>query len=337
MSRVSEKSSLASLNFNIGQAKKKMEDLQLRGSSLKKMSRPSDDPIGNMEMMQIRSRQETNKQYRNNVQFGLTLLDYTENAIKEVSDLLLKVKELAVGQASDLHNKQVRLAVSREVSQLSKQLLGISNRRVGGRYIFAGHKTTHPPFNIHGQYYGDDGISHIEAQKDFFVPINFPGSRIFFNTKDSSTSANEPLANFPSPIISTANFHTSKKGINQYENPHPARPSYKSSLFNILFKLESALKTGASDAIQDLLESIDSSIDKMVNARTQVGTLISTLNNTENNLEEFSLIDAQRKSHIEDADVAELFSDLTRQDQLLKASYKTGSRLMQQSLIDYLR
>jgi flagellar hook-associated protein 3 FlgL len=48
MSRVTENSSVNSINYAVGKSKGKVEDLQIKGSNLKRVSKPSDDPIGNV-------------------------------------------------------------------------------------------------------------------------------------------------------------------------------------------------------------------------------------------------------------------------------------------------
>ena len=50
MSRVSENSSIHSINYAVGKTKGRLEDLQMKGSTLKRMNKPSDDPVGNAEV-----------------------------------------------------------------------------------------------------------------------------------------------------------------------------------------------------------------------------------------------------------------------------------------------
>ncbi len=58
MSRVSENSSIHSVNYAVGKTKSKLEDLQLKGSTLKRVSKPSDDPVGNIELIENCVRQQ---------------------------------------------------------------------------------------------------------------------------------------------------------------------------------------------------------------------------------------------------------------------------------------
>ena len=69
MTRVSENSSYNAINYSIGKTKSKLEDLQMKGSSLKRIRKPSDDPVGNVELMSIRSRNVDGEQYLRNISY----------------------------------------------------------------------------------------------------------------------------------------------------------------------------------------------------------------------------------------------------------------------------
>ena len=140
MSRVSENSSVNAINYAVGKTKSKVEDLQLKGSTLKRVSKPSDDPLGNVELMAIRSQNVDADQYLRNLNFAHTHLSYTENILEEMTDILVKAKEIAIGQASSINSPQMREGVSKEIHQMRQQVLGLANKRIGNRYLFAGQK-----------------------------------------------------------------------------------------------------------------------------------------------------------------------------------------------------
>jgi len=140
MSRVSEASSFHAINHSVGKSKTKLEDLQLKGSNLKRVQKPSDDPIGNVELLGIRSQEVDAKQYLRNVSYAKAQLSFTENAIEELTDILVKAKEIAIGQSSNLFGEDVRKSVAKEVEQLRKQAMSIGNRRQGNKYVFGGFK-----------------------------------------------------------------------------------------------------------------------------------------------------------------------------------------------------
>ena len=146
MARVSEGSTIHSINYSIGKTKQKLEDLQLQGSNLKRVQRPSDDPIGNIEILSMRSKKIDGDQFMRNASVATAQLSFTENAIEELTELTMKAKELAIGQSSNIFDPGIRKGVAKEVNQLKNQAVSIGNRRLGNKYIFAGHKTLTKPF-----------------------------------------------------------------------------------------------------------------------------------------------------------------------------------------------
>lgn len=342
MTRVSENSSFHAINYSVGKSKSKLENLQLSGSNLKRIQRPSDDPIGNTELLSIRSKNVDSEQYLRNSNYAKTQLTFTENAIEEMTDLVVKAKELAIGQASNLYSPEVRQSVAREVNQLRNQALGIANRRLGNKYIFSGHKTLTRPFDEKGNYFGDEQTTNIEVNKDFFVPINFSGKYIFYekenNTMQSTPNAN-PLINTElnsgRELASTENQITDENDMveQNFEFKGPGR----SSVFGDLERLENALITNNHIIIQSVLPKLDTHVDRLVEIRTQIGSTSNSIEKAEENIEKTKLLNAEYTSKIEDADVAKLFTDLTRQQNVMNATYKTSAQLMNKSLLDFIR
>ena len=138
MSRVSENSSVHAINYAVGKTKGKVEDLQMKGSTLKRIAKPSDDPVGNVELLSIRSQNIDAEQYVRNLGYAQTQLSFTETVLEEMTDLLVKAKELSIGQASSIYSPEIREGVSKEIHQIRQQFISLANKRMGNRYLFAG-------------------------------------------------------------------------------------------------------------------------------------------------------------------------------------------------------
>ncbi len=330
MSRVSENSSIHSINYAVGKTKGKVEDLQLKGSTLKRVSKPSDDPVGNVELLTIRSQNIDATQYLRNLNFAQTQLSYSENVLEELTDLLNKAKELAVGQASSIYSPEIRHGVSKEIHQIRNQMLSLANKRIGNRYIFAGQKVLTRPFDLHGVYQGDSNKINIEINKDVYVPINVTGKDLFFSKAkkplEKSDLELKPILNETDPQIEV---------MRKPASTEPEAPAV--SIFDELRALENAMLTDNPQVIQGLLERLDDSVERVVKYRTEIGALTNTISNAETNIEKIKLLNEAHKSKIEDADVAELFTDLQKEQNVLKATYKASSNLMNTSLMDFLR
>lgn len=329
MSRVSENSSVAAINYAVGKTKGKVEDLQLKGSTLKRVSKPSDDPIGNVELLSIRSQNIDANQYMRNLNFAQTQLSYTENVLEEMTDLLNKAKELAIGQASSIYSPEIRQGVSKEIHQIRQQVLSLANKRMGNRYIFAGQKILSRPFDQDGKYSGDTNKINIEINKDVYVPININGRELFFSSEKKAPEKSDIDLNPPKIEISPE--------IEVMRQPASVEQEEMASIFDELRALENAMVTDNPQIIQGLLERLDSSMDRIVAFRTQLGALTNTISNAENNIEKTKLLNEAHKSKIEDADVSELFGDLQKEQAVLKATYNASSKLMNTSLMDFLK
>lgn len=330
MSRVSENSSIHSINYAVGKTKGKLEDLQLKGSTLKRVSKPSDDPVGNVELLAIRSQNIDAGQYLRNLNFAQTQLAFTETVLEEMTDLLTKAKELAIGQASSIYSPEIRQGVSKEIHQIRQQILSLSNKRMGNRYLFSGQKVLTRPFDQDGKYSGDMNKINIEINKDVYVPININGKDLFYSKAKRPADKSDVDLNPPGMEVNPE--------VEVMRKPASAAPEeVPVSVFDELRALENALLTDNPQVIQGLLERMDDSIDRVVSHRTEIGALTNTISNAETNIEKTKLLNEAHKSKIEDADVTELFGDLQKEQNVLKATYKASSNLMNTSLMDFLR
>jgi flagellar hook-associated protein 3 FlgL len=333
MTRVSENSSSASLQFALNKAKSKMEKLQLKGSTLKDMTRPSDNSINNVEAMAIKSSTADNNQYNRNADFALTQLTVTEKALESLTEILSKAKEIAISQSSDFYGEDVRKNIANEVVQLRNQAIAIGNKRVGQRYIFAGFKTLNTPFKQDGVYQGDKGHTTLEVAKDFFVPINLNGHEVFYSTDDTQSKDPHPLVEFPDLESAPTIKNNSRDLASTTENEFVARDN----IFSMLSNFAGALENNDPDVIQNLLEKFDDGISRLITLRTRVGSIMGSVETSIGTNESENIAQAERKSKLVDADIAELFSDITKQQALLKTTYKSSQGLLNSKLLDFLR
>jgi flagellar hook-associated protein 3 FlgL len=226
----------------------------------------------------------------------------------------------------------------KKLIKLKKQMVSIGNRRMGNKFIFGGHKTLTRPFDENGNYFGDDKKTQIEVSKDFFVPVNIPGKDIFFS-KEARAELNDPTPT-PDPVmplLDEGEIQINRDLASTIEEPQNDPLERGGNIIKHLNSLENALVTNNSDIVQELLPILDQDMNNLIEIRTSIGSTVNSIENAESNIEKTKLLNAEYKTKIEDADVAELFTDLTRQQNTLNATYKASSQLMNRSLLDFLR
>ncbi len=337
MTRVSDNSNSASINYTINKSKAKLEDLQTKGASLKRITRPSDDPLGNIEAMALTSNASDNTQFLRNADFALVHLNSTEKSLEQLSELVMRAKEIAIAQSSDFYGADIRKNVANEVQQLRNQALAIANQRLGNRYIFSGYNTLKPPFTIDGQYQGDMGHINVEISKDFFIPINLNGVEMFYSNDTVSSKTESPLKEFPELEKQTAPEKGRNLASTKAEQDPNAGWANRDNIFAQLSNLASALENNDPEFVRNTLDRLDGSLSRLITLRTKVGSITSNVDHAQSKLENEAGFQAERRSKLLDADVAELYSDIVKQQHVLKTAYQSSKTLMNQSLLDFIR
>jgi flagellar hook-associated protein 3 FlgL len=339
MTRVSDRAGSDALNFALNKIKSKVQDLQLKGASLKNINKPSDDPLGNIKVHKLTSRLADNDQFLKNSDKAISRLYATEDALTQLGEILLKAKELAIGQSSDLYDARTRKNIAEEIKELKNNALSVANKRIGERYIFGGFSSLRPPFTRDGEYLGDGNYMTLEVAKDYFVPINLPGSEVFITSEPIRPGSRDPLKHFPELKNKEPTKEESKALTREIASKYEVPKEFHKGT-NILTQLDilaNALENNNAETIRGLLEKLDSSISRMVSMRTKIGSVARNIQHAVDTINIDKVNDTDYKSKILDADVAELFSDISRQNNVMKTAYHSSKIALNQSLFDWLR
>lgn len=319
-------------------SKDRMENLQVQASTLRKLNQPSDDPIGTAKVLEVRTDKVNNDQYQLNARMAETFLNNSDHALADLSEIAVRAKEIAINQASGpSSNEDTRIGVAEEVTQLFKQAIATANRRVGERYLFGGYKTLKPPVDPEGNYLGDDGLVMVEVAKDVFMTMNVPGVDAF-NTNPRMSYEGQGV--YGEPIRRPANEKDSKeaqRAQDSTERNEPISNKENVNLFDELQSLRISLLTGDLEALRGGLERLDSIHSKLVSTRAKLGSRVQGLQSMSQAIERHNLTNATLTSQLEDADMAQVVSDLNKEETIFRSSLATSKRLIQPTLLDFLK
>ncbi|MGM0603914.1 MAG: flagellar hook-associated protein FlgL [Bacillota bacterium] len=93
----------------------------------------------------------------------------------------------------------------------------------------------------------------------------------------------------------------------------------------------------SGETIGENLSDMDKAINKFTELRAEVGAKLNRTGNIESRLEANEVHLKKLRSDNEDVDIAEVITDLKMEETVYRASLASGSRIMQQSLVDFLR
>jgi flagellar hook-associated protein 3 FlgL len=337
--RVTDNSTYGVVRDSIQRSRERMENLQTQSATLKKLNTPSDDPIGAAKVLEIRTEKVNNDQYSMNSKMAETFLSNSDQALSELSEIVARAKEIAINQASGASsNEDTRLGVAEEVTQLYQQAVATANRRIGERFLFGGFKTQKAPVTAEGRYVGDNGQMMVEVAKDVFISMNIPGIEAF-NTNPKRAPEDPPKDPDTQSRVnrSPAGYaRSSDEPIESGKLSDEAGPE-NVNVFDEIQDLRIGLLTGDLDQIRGTLERLDQIYGKLVATRAKIGSRLQGLQNTAQAIERHNLVNAQLSSNLEDADMAQVVSDLAKEETVFRSALGSSHKLIQPTLLDFLK
>ena len=182
-------------------------DTQQQLASGRRVLRPSDDPAGATRILTLRESVTTLQQYNENINLATNRLQIEESALISAGDLLQRARELAIQANNATQTNETRAGAAVEIQGILDGLLGAANTRdSNNEYIFAGFRTSAPPFVATGNtfnYVGDQGVRDVQIGASRQVAVGDSGERVFFDIANGNglfaTSANN--ANNGSGVI----------------------------------------------------------------------------------------------------------------------------------------
>ncbi len=268
----------------------RLYDVQEGVATGKKLLRPGDNPVAFSRVMGYKSVQSTMKQYERNISSSLGYLAEGESALKTVSNLVTRAKELAMQGASGGLDAETLAGLTEEVGGIYDQVVAVANSRYSGggiegaRYLFSGYKSDTPAFSEEGVYQGDDGEYKVEVGSGEWATVGFSGARIFQGDVD---------------------------------------------VFGVLKDLKEALETGDTAGVQSTLDGLDRAIGQVSRHMAEIGGRVNRLDQTQGRMDETTLTLEKLVSGDEDLDLVQAASALTQYQTALNASVLSTQRIFQ--------
>lgn len=111
----------------------------------------------------------------------------------------------------------------------------------------------------------------------------------------------------------------------------------KSKLMDDLDKIIEALDGGLNETVGSYLNTIDEHLGNVLTVQADIGARTNRLELIMNRLEENGISFTKLLSGAEDADMAEIIMNLKNSENVYRASLSTGAKVIQPTLIDFLR
>lgn len=288
----------------IGNNLNRMNSYQNQLATGKKIQVPSDDPVVAARALKLRTDVAKIDQYKKNVKDAQSWLDITEDTLAKIGDVLQRTRELTVQGANGTNTPEDTQKINAEVKQLRAQLIQLGNSTYAGRYIFSGYKTDQKLLN-------DDGTFAINVTTN--------------------------LENIKYEIGIGDDININVAGGDLFNDGGNAGTGAAGMLINHFDALITALDAGDHTAIGNMLTDIDQSMNNVLRTRADVGARTNRLDLTSNRLDSDTTNFTKLMSENEDVDMAQTIINLQNEENVYRASLAGGARIIQPSLVDFLR
>ncbi|MGG6437964.1 flagellar hook-associated protein FlgL [Saccharococcus caldoxylosilyticus] len=271
-------------------------------STGKKINRPSDDPVVAMKGIAYRTNLTEVEQFKRNFSEAYNWIENSDAALDKATQALQRIRELVVQASNDTYEATQRQAISQEIKQLTDQLVMIANTKVGDKYIFNGTNTLEPPVQmVNGSITTSSNAEEvkIELAKGIYIAVNVNPTKVF-------------------------HYDASQKGKGLF-----------SDLQSLANDLDDPTKTGKD--INEYLGYIDQHITNLLGVRAELGARMNRIELMEDRIDSQQVIAEKMLADNEDVDMEKVITDLKTQESVHRAALAVGARIIQPTLVDFLR
>lgn len=282
---------------NLSESYRRMGKYEDQLATGKKINKPSDDPVVAMKGMYYRSNLTEVEQYKRNLSELYLWMDNSEAGIDQANSALQRIRELTIQGQNDTNSPDDRKAIAREIDQLKQSLVATANTQVSGRYIFHGTDVMNPT-----------------------VPQENP-IKVAANLDDAE------INNYQVEV---------SRGVFMKANVNPANV-FNQEMFDTVQNIQDQLESADPKQLDNLLDDLDKVMNTLSAERSDLGARYNRLETVENRLGQQEVLAARVLSDNEDADIERVIMDLKSQESVHRAALSVGARIIQPTLMDFLR
>lgn len=320
-----QETTLARLQGNLATIAK----LQDQVSSGKRITTPSDDPSGTVNSLALRQQVRLTEQYERSAQDGLSWLNAQDTALQTTSSQLraartLVVQALNAGSQSD----GSRTAIGVEIDGIAQTVQSLANSQYLGRNLFAGTSGA-------GAAVQDAASPVVPA--GYYAPKAFTWSATGGAAVERQVDAQTPV---PVDTNGAAVFGTDVEanGVDADQ-----------SVFSLLAQISAEIKkpgstmsppsitTPAETNLSDLLSKLDTRIGKVLEGLASVGARTNRVEQAQSVVADTKVQLAEQLQSVEDTDVPAAIISLQLQQTAYTAALTASAKVLNTSLMDFLR
>lgn len=309
--RITNSSMITNHMFDTQQTLERMDTLNRQLDTSKQINRVSDDPHKAIKIMNLNNELKFTEKYNQNVDETVGWMNNTDSTLQEVGDLLGEIKTNILKVGNGTYNDEEIKAIHAEMNEKIKELGECLNSSHGGRHMFSGTAVNEVPV--------------VMEEKDGVVTLKVNSA---VNDKDLKAELSDGI---------TVDYNVSAKEIFEKDGKN-----YLDQINN-LSKLMNEISNGKDveankkELLGTVKDDIDGLFNHTIDTRTTFGVRVNTAEKIKDFNDENILNMKAVLSSEQDVNHVKKFIELKSAELVYNASVQVGAKLIQPTVLDYLR
>lgn len=317
--RITNTAMVRSHLYDTQQNLSRMNKINEQINSGKVVNRVSDDPHKAIRIMNMNNEIKYTEKYNYNIDETVGWMNNTDASLENFGNLLKDIKDNIIKVGNGTYSQEEMKALNAEMNEKIKEIADVLNTTHGGKYMFGGSNVEEAPIKL---IENQDGTVKLEINQNS-------------NTEDLKADIADGTS---------IDYNVSVGEIFNVKGENGNTVNLLDEV-NKLSELMNDIANGdeqtSAKARKELLGDVKSNIDKLYNhaldERTSLGVRVSTAEkikelNNENILNMKSVLSLDQ-----DVDHVEKFIELKSAELVYQASIQVGTKLIQPTILDYMR
>ncbi|MCS7034364.1 MAG: hypothetical protein NZ561_10305, partial [Phycisphaerae bacterium] len=200
LSRVSNNLRQMVATGNLSRTQVQLLKVQDQLATGRRLNSPSDDPGAAAIIQSIRKTLEQRSTFLQNIRSAENHLAAVDSALAEATELLNEAQQIASANVGSDVSAEARSAAAAVIDSIYSQLLSVGNRQFEGMFLFAGDRSTRPPFQEAGggvQFVGTRNVLKNDFDEATTLAFMVDGDTVFgaLSTRVRGSASIRPAIN----------------------------------------------------------------------------------------------------------------------------------------------
>lgn len=303
-----------------------LKNLQSQLTSGKEIRKPSDNPFKVARSLQLRSDMDANKQYNENISDTLNWLDATDTALDQLTNSVQRIRELMISSGNAAYGSDELNAIKDEMNQKIEEVSQILNSNFDGKYIFGGTKGTSKPIGVRD--------SAINGNKELFYSGKLSEE---LGTSNPQVNMIGSKLNVEISQGVTMEYNITASELLKFSNDKGTKIDVSELLNDITNNLSSKNSVDRDKIVNENLQDLTDTMGNLLKLRAEVGAKQNRMESAKEKNDDENFNMTELLSSTEDINFTEKMMDYSTAQTVYMASLQTSARVIQPSLMDFLK